>query len=136
MCAVESNFWNSNLKLWLATSLFDSSKCWEFQNHGIIHNIIIPTHIYRYCCTTCIYRIFYYSVSYNWGMSILTHNKRLEIRQSTIYCAKRWVAWTMGQTNRRPRVMFQVLFFYTFFRLRVLKALYIYFCNFVKKIRK
>ena len=62
------------------TSLLDSSKCWEFQNHGIIHNII-PTHIYRYCCTTCIYRIFYYSVSYNLRnvntYSKNAHNKRL-----------------------------------------------------------
>ena len=28
------------------------------------------------------------------------------------------------------------LFFYTFYRLRALKTLYFYFCNFIKKIRK
>ena len=30
-------------------------------------------------------------------------------------------------------LMFQVLFFYTFYRLRALKILYFYFCNLIKK---
>ena len=29
--------------------------------------------------------------------------------------------------------MFQVLFFFTFYRLRALKTLYFYFCKFIKK---
>ena len=33
-------------------------------------------------------------------------------------------------------LMFQVLFFYTFYRLRALKTLYFYFCNFIKKNKK
>ena len=38
---------------------------------------------------------------------------RVEIRQSTIY-KLRWVAWTMGQTNGRPRVWCSKHFFHTF----------------------
>ena len=30
-------------------------------------------------------------------------------------------------------LMFQILFFYTFYRLRALKTFYLYFCNFIKK---
>ena len=48
----------------------------------------------------------------------------------------RWVAWRMGQTNRRPRVWCSKYFFYTFYRLRALKTFYFYFCNFIKGIRK
>ena len=43
----------------------------------------------------------------------------------------------MGQTNRRPRDWCsKYYFFYTFYRLRALKTLYFYFCNFMKKNKK
>ena len=32
-------------------------------------------------------------------------------------------------------LMFQVLFFYTFYRLRALKTLYFYFCKVIKKLK-
>ena len=51
----------------------------------------------------------------------------------SIYNILRWVAWTMGQTNRRPRVWCSnYYFFYTFYRLRAPKTLYFY--NFIKKL--
>ena len=34
------------------------------------------------------------------------------------------------------RLMFQVIFFYTFYRLRALKTNYFYFCNFIRKKSK
>ena len=55
----------------------------------------------------------------------------------SIYNILHWVAWTMGQTNRQPRVWCsKYYFFYTFYRLRALKTLYFYFCNFIKKNKK
>ena len=55
----------------------------------------------------------------------------------SIYNILHWVAWTMGQTNGRPRVWrSKYYFFYTFYRLLALKTLYFYFCNFSKKIIK
>ena len=42
----------------------------------------------------------------------------------SIYNILRWVAWTMEQTNRRPKVWCSKYFsFYTFYRLRALKTL-------------
>ena len=59
---------------------------------------------------------------------------RYSIRNQSIYNILRWVAWTMGQTNRRPRVWCSKYYFsYIFYRLRALKTLYFYFCNFMKK---
>ena len=55
----------------------------------------------------------------------------------SIYNILRWVAWTIGQTNRRTRVWCSKYhFFNTFYRLRALKTLYFYFCNFIKKNKK
>ena len=61
----------------------------------------------------------------------------IQARLVTIYNILRWVAWTMGQMNRWPRVWCsKYYFFYTFYRLRALKTLYFYFCNFIKKNKK
>ena len=57
-----------------------------------------------------------------------------EIRQSTIYYAGllwRWDKWIFDQASDVPRIIF-----YTFYRLRALKTLYFYFCNFIKKNKK
>ena len=52
----------------------------------------------------------------------------------SIYNILRWVAWTMGQTNCRPRVWTSKYFFFIIsYRLRALKTLYFHFCNFLKK---
>ena len=46
----------------------------------------------------------------------------------SIYNILHWVAWTMGQTNRRPRVCYSMYYFFnTFYRLRALKTIYFYF---------
>ena len=58
-------------------------------------------------------------------------------KNPAIYNILRWVAWTMGQKNRRPRVWCSIyVFFNTFYRLRALKTLYFYFCNLKKKNKK
>ena len=61
--------------------------------------------------------------------------KNHKIRQSTIYYAGllgRWDKQIVDQESDVP----SIIFFYTFYRLRALKTLYFYFCNFIKKIRK
>ena len=51
----------------------------------------------------------------------------------SIYNIIRQVAWTMVQTNRQPRVWCSKYYFLNiFYRLRALKTLYFYFCNFIK----
>ena len=58
----------------------------------------------------------------------------VEIRQSIIYYAGllgRWDKQIVDQESDVPSI-----FLYTFYRLRALKTLYFYFCNFIKKIRK
>ena len=54
----------------------------------------------------------------------------------SIYNILRWVAWTMGQTNRWPRVWCSkyYFFFLIFHRLSALKTLNFYFCNFIRKL--
>ena len=54
----------------------------------------------------------------------------VKIRNPSIYNILRWVAWMMEQTNRRPKVWYSKYYsFYTFYRLRAIKTLYLYFCN-------
>ena len=57
------------------------------------------------------------------------------IRNPSIYNILRWVAWRMEQTNRRPRVP-SIIFFIFFIDLGNSKLFFLYFCNFIKKIRK
>ena len=52
-------------------------------------------------------------------------------KNPSIYNILHWVAWTIGQTNCRPRVWCS--FFHTFYRFKALKTLYFYFCNSIKK---
>ena len=56
----------------------------------------------------------------------------IESKNPSIYSILRWVAWTMGQESD----VSSIIFFYTFYRLRALKALYFYFCNFIEKNKK
>ena len=62
---------------------------------------------------------------------IYTFSKILSIsftilsRNPSIYNILSWVAWTMGQTNRPPRVWCcKYYFLYTFYRLKTLKTLH------------
>ena len=65
----------------------------------------------------------------------LTFGFSAKIRQSTIYYAEllgRWDKRIIDQESDVP----SIIIFYTFYRLRALKTLYFYFCNFIEKIRK
>ena len=54
----------------------------------------------------------------------------------SIYNILCWFAGPMGQTNRRPSVWCSKYFFsIVSYRLRALKTLYFYFCNFIKKYK-
>ena len=46
-----------------------------------------------------------------------------ESKNPSIYNIIRWVAWTMGQINCRPGVMFQVLFFFILISIYLLISL-------------
>ena len=71
-----------------------------------------------------------------WPGGTTVYTNHSIFKNPSIYNILRWVAWTMGQTNRRPSVWCSKYYlFYTFNRLRPLKTLYFYFCNFIKKIR-
>ena len=58
-------------------------------------------------------------------------HQSLEIRQSTIYYAMGCLDDGTNESSTKS-LMFQVFIFYTFYRLRALKTLYFYFCNFIK----
>ena len=70
--------------------------------------------------------------------AVLVVKKTLQnFYQCSIYNILRWVAWTMGQTNHRPRVWCsKYYFFFNSYRLRALKTLYFYFCKSMKEIEK
>ena len=56
----------------------------------------------------------------------------IDFLNPSIYNLIRWVAWPMGQTNRRPSVWCSKCYFFLYFyRLRILKT--IYFCIFLKE---
>ena len=59
---------------------------------------------------------------------------RTEIRQSTIHYAGLLGRWDKPIVDKES--VFQVLFSYTFYRLRALKTCYFYFCNFINKNKK
>ena len=61
----------------------------------------------------------------------MSHNKSVNLQHITLGCLD-------DGTNESSTksVIFQVLFFYTFYRLRALKTVYFYFCNFIKKSKK
>ena len=66
---------------------------------------------------------------------VIEETTPLEIRQSTIYYAGllgRWDKRIVDQESDVP----SIIFLYTFYRLRALKTLYFYFCNFIKKNKK
>ena len=66
---------------------------------------------------------------------ICSVDQGLEIRQSTIYYAGMLGGWDKRIGDQESDVP-SIIIFYTFYRLRVLKTLYFYFCNFIRKIRK
>ena len=55
----------------------------------------------------------------------------LEIRQSTIYYDGLLGRWDNGIVNQESDVP-SIISLYTFYRLRALKTIYFYFCNFIK----
>ena len=57
-------------------------------------------------------------------------------RNPSIYNILRWVAWTMGQMNHRPRVWCSKYYFFILCIDLGHWKLFFYFCNFFKKIRK
>ena len=59
-------------------------------------------------------------------------DQALEIRQSTIYYAGMLRGWDKRFGDQESDVP-SIIIFYTFYRLRVLKTLYFYFCNFMKR---
>ena len=60
---------------------------------------------------------------------------KLEIHQSTIYYAELLGQWDKRIVDQESDIP-SIIIFYTFYRLRALKSLYFYLCNFIKKIRK
>ena len=60
---------------------------------------------------------------------------RTEIRQSTIHYAGLLGRWDKPIVDKESDVP-SIIFFILFYRLRALKTLYFYFCNFIKKNKK